>query len=127
MRISDWSSDVCSSDLLREMVADAVAHRADFLELPEIEAAAPDEGLDRGEEILAERTVARRRAAADERRLLPRQRLGLIIGDRRIHGQHDRRHLGMRTQAQVDAQRSEERSVGKECGSTGSSRWSPFP
>src|SRR3546814_3042685 len=90
------------------MVADAVAHRADFLELPEIEAAAPDEGLDRGEEILAERTVARRRAAADERRLLPRQRLGLIIGDRRIHGQHDRRHLGMRTQAQVDAQSSEE-------------------
>src|SRR3546814_2822204 len=72
MRISDWSSDVCSSDLLREkldfadaaapalevvagteglalreMVADAVAHRADFLKLTEIEAAAPDERLDR--------------------------------------------------------------------------------
>src|SRR3546814_3349019 len=84
MRISDCSSDVCSSDLLREkldlanaaapalqveagaerlplreMVANPVAHRADFLELPEIEAAAPDEGVDRGEEILAEHAVAR--------------------------------------------------------------------
>src|SRR3546814_4114531 len=102
MRISDWSSDVCSSDLvsyapqeplrgrvdrrgraqsrlaaavdelvdlrekldfadaaapalevvagseglsLREMVAVAVAHRADFLKLTDIEAAAPDERL----------------------------------------------------------------------------------
>ncbi|KGB56512.1 hypothetical protein FG95_02304 [Sphingopyxis sp. LC363] len=86
------------------MVADPVAHRADFLELPEIEAAAPDEGLDRREEILAERAVARRGAAADKRRLLPRQRFGFIIGDRCAFGQHDRRHLGMRTQAQVDAQ-----------------------
>src|SRR5690606_7926915 len=67
---------------LREMVANAVAHRADFLELPEIEAAAPDERLDRGEEIFAERAVARRRPTTNERRLLPSERLGLIIGDR---------------------------------------------
>src|SRR3546814_8915177 len=78
MRISDCSSDVCSSDLLREkldlanaaapalqveagaerlplreMVANPVAHRADFLELPEIEAAAPDEGV-RSEEHTSE-------------------------------------------------------------------------
>src|SRR3546814_1565247 len=129
MRISDCSSDVCSSDLLREkldladaaapalqveagaerlplreMVANPVAHRADFLELPEIEAAAPDEGLDRGEEILAEHAVARRGPAANERRLLPRQGFGFIIGDRGAVGKHDRRHLGMRAKAQVDAQ-----------------------
>src|SRR3546814_5148510 len=61
---------------LREMVANPVAHRADFLELPEIEAAAPDEGLDRGEEILAAHEGARRGAAANERRLLPRQEIG---------------------------------------------------
>src|SRR3546814_17448952 len=66
---------------LREMVADAVAHRADFLELPEIEAAAPGEGLDRRQKIAAERAVARRRARADDRRLPPRQRLRVIIGD----------------------------------------------
>src|SRR5690606_14923975 len=89
---------------LREMVPDAVAHRADFLELPEIEAAAPDEGLDRGEEIFAERAVARRRPTTNERRLLPSERLGLIIGNGRACGQHDWRHLGMRTQPQIDAQ-----------------------
>ena len=89
---------------LREMVADAVAHRTDFAQLPEIEAAPPDEGLDRGEEALAERAVARRGARADERRLLPRQRLRFIIGDGGAFGQHDRRHLRMRAQPQVDAQ-----------------------
>src|SRR3546814_11110581 len=73
------------------MVANPVAHRADFLELPEIEAAAPDEGLDRGEEILAEHAVARRGPAANERRLLPRQGFGFIIGDRGAVGKHDRR------------------------------------
>src|SRR3546814_8158839 len=88
MRISDWSSDVCSSDLteglaLREMVADAVAHRADFLKLTEIEAAAPDERLDRRQKFAAEVAVAGGGARADECRLFPRQRLRFIIGDRR--------------------------------------------
>src|SRR3546814_11583398 len=45
---------------LREMGANPVAHRADFLVLTEIEAAAPDEGLERGEAILAEHAAARR-------------------------------------------------------------------
>src|SRR3546814_15185487 len=135
MRISDWSSDVCSSDLdelmdlrekldlanaaapalqveagaerlpLREMVANPVAHRADFLELPEIEAAAPDEGLDRGEEILAEHAVARRGPAANERRLLPRPAFGFIIGDRGAVGRHDGRNPGMRGKGQGGRQR----------------------
>src|SRR3546814_6209920 len=78
------------------MVADAVAHRPDFLELPEIEAAPPDEGLNRLEEARPERAVARRGAAADERRLLPCERFGFIIGDGGVHRQHDRRHFGMR-------------------------------
>ena len=89
---------------LREMVADAVAHRADFLELAKIEAAPPDEGLDRVEEMLPERAVARRRARTDEGRLLPCQRLRLIIGYGGAFGQDDRRHLGVRAQAQIDAQ-----------------------
>ena len=89
---------------LRKMIADPVAHRADFLELAEIEAAAPDEGLDRRQELFAERAVARRGARADERRLLPRQRFGFIIGNGRVHRQHDRGDLGMRAQPQVDAQ-----------------------
>src|SRR3546814_8325406 len=65
MRISDWSSDVCSSDL-RTLGVDLLGHRR----------------------------VARRR------------------------------HRGQRTDAQ--AQRSEERRVGKECVSTCRSRWSPY-
>ena len=43
---------------LREMVADARGDLADFLDHPEIERAAPDERLDRLEEMLAERAVA---------------------------------------------------------------------
>src|SRR5690606_17187279 len=56
---------------LGEMVADPVAHGANFLELTEIQAATPDERLDGGQKILAERPVARRRARTDEGRLLP--------------------------------------------------------
>src|SRR3546814_16754223 len=44
---------------LREMVANPVAHRADFLALPEIAAAPPDDRLSRGEEILPNPAVPR--------------------------------------------------------------------
>src|SRR3546814_4529438 len=78
MRISDWSSDVCSSDLAVEDVPnqpgigfDAQADRAGI-----------------GEEIG-----------------------GDAVGDDREDG---------------DAERSEERRVGKECVSTCRSRWSPY-
>src|SRR3546814_17633632 len=61
---------------LREMVADAVAHRADFLELPEIEAWAHDEALDRPQTNHTQCAVDSRRAPKDDSRLRTEQRRG---------------------------------------------------
>ena len=58
---------------LREMVADAGGNFPNFLDHAEVERAAPDERLDRLEEMLAERPVAGADAGADEGRPLPRQ------------------------------------------------------
>src|SRR3546814_16671949 len=101
MRISDWSSDVCSSDLLGRLRIDflqrhadhAATHPAGFLEL-----------LDR-----AHRQVDRGREA------------------------HAHVAAGGAEDLRVDADplavdvRSEERRVGKECGSPCKSRGSPSP
>ena len=70
----------------------------------EIERAPPDERADRVEELPAECDVARCGARADEGGTLPGERLRLVIADRRIDRQRDRRDLGRRPQAEVDAQ-----------------------
>src|SRR3546814_11709687 len=96
MRISDWSSDVCSSDL----IADAVL------------------------------MVLRRN---------PRQRIGLVamtleilLGDttedagEAAFGIAFLLQVARLQQVGADLRRSEERRVGKECGSTCRSWWSPY-
>src|SRR3546814_5297762 len=79
MRISDWSSDVCSSDLIGR-------------------------GNERAEQV---------NLLADERRPPDLRRAQAIGG------------AGFGEDRQ-DAERSEERRVGKECVSTCRSRWSPY-
>ena len=64
---------------LRIMVADAADDLANFLDRPEVERAAPDERLDRVEEMLAQAPVAGGGAGADESGALPRQRLAFVI------------------------------------------------
>src|SRR3546814_20710048 len=100
MRISDWSSDVCSSDLNSlEQVA--------FVPVEEL---AQIEGFD---EEVAEELRARARAHLEEL-------------DR--HNEERRRELGV-ADALTEVEgltRSEERRVGKECGSTCRSRWAPY-
>src|SRR3546814_15521576 len=98
MRISDWSSDVCSSDLMRVALAGAFVSGADWLILDE-----PSNHLDH----------ARRRDLIEQ---LRRWRGGLVVVS------HDRRLL--ESMARI-IERSEERRVGKECVSTCRSRWSP--
>src|SRR3546814_14507236 len=112
MRISDWSSDVCSSDLLRDAqhVADhrvrgtAAALAEDLFAAREF-----DDVIDRQKkrlvllfcnqcEFLVDRRANRRRTAAR-----PTQRYALL-----------------------DQVRLEERRVGKECVSPCRSRWSPY-
>src|SRR3546814_19699906 len=96
MRISDWSSDVCSSDLLAELLVVEVRKLlllGQFLQIL----------LDRGR-------------ALDEFGDQRRHRL-----DHRDHyfGIGLQRHP-------FASVRSEERRVGNECVSTCSSRWSPY-
>src|SRR3546814_16032907 len=98
MRISDWSSDVCSSDL---------------------HGGRP--GRDR--HMVREEVVApgRRAAMAQVGHQCDRHRQQAGVR----HG-HRRRHHQERAAEAVEFDRSEERRVGKECVSTCSSRWSPY-
>src|SRR3546814_11345391 len=97
MRISDGSSDVCSSDLVR---------RPTF---------AGGGGAHLGDDVGLAPFVAHRLAI----RLYPRR--GLHVAE--ALGEQCRNLL---VQPIDTAARSEERRVGKECGSTCRSRWSPY-
>src|SRR3546814_18065934 len=138
MRISDWSSDVCSSDLAQI----------------EREGESATGGAVRGRKVDPARAADRSLAAI--RRLQPLDgNFGPLCGERGVDiGQHgsgreiliepvDDPGMPVETggrdragQAQIDVQpavqplvveqqRSEERRVGKECVSTCRSRWSP--
>src|SRR3546814_19482521 len=101
MRISDWSSDVCSSDLLF---------------LGEHKLVRPDKGggvpLPTGVHAIAERQVADPDLAIGETRL---KAVGIA------HEVGDECGCGL-----VIDLRSEERRVGKGCVSTCRSRWSAY-
>src|SRR3546814_3994285 len=97
MRISDWSSDVCSSDLWSCHRRRAAAPQA-----PEEVRPVQAEALPVPEEALPAREEVRRAPAAAARLLLR------AVRPRPVH------------------LRSEERRVGKECVSTCRSRWSPY-
>src|SRR3546814_17868392 len=101
MRISDWSSDVCSSDLnawlLDRCLDHARAHRH-----PE----------------LRERTVAD--VFEDEKAALMRLPTTAFNGFHAVTATVSKTLL-----VRFDYNRSEERRVGKECVSTCRSRWSP--
>src|SRR3546814_18005153 len=100
MRISDWSSDVCSSDLWRSMLRLPVTLDQAVETIPNT---APSLHLGY---IRPERSaVPSRNFGAVDHKLLP------IPGERTIE--------------KTDVPRSEERRVGKECVSTCRSRWSP--
>src|SRR3546814_12169192 len=104
MRISDWSSDVCSSDLGRVIDRDAelaVALR-DIIGLRRLDIALHRPEQDRRADILCGKAeiIVDHLPAAVERAL--------------------DRDEGVR-------KRSEERRVGTECVSTCRSRWSPYP
>src|SRR3546814_12940232 len=128
MRISDWSSDVCSSDLLdlKQALADADLRKVTGMcELAGIDVAFPfldDELVAFCATIPPELQLkdGRLRAFFKEafRDFLPEE----VIAKKK-HGfgmpfyEWTRDHPRLR-------QRSEERRVGKECVSTGRSRWS---
>src|SRR3546814_19797071 len=103
MRISDWSSDVCSSDLLKS--CQNVFKLAALGRL----------------ERLGLQLFERSHAQFDKQR--PRH---FIVGKKGAVTCLDIPHGGFRQGGHEPAgNRSEERRVGKECVRTGRSRWSP--
>src|SRR3546814_19086699 len=96
MRISDWSSDVCSSDLIEPAV---IVNAAAFTAVDDAESQpeAADRANQLGAAIVAEAS--------------------LQVGAPVIH---------LSTDYVFDGQTSEERRVGKECGSTCRSRWATY-
>src|SRR3546814_13167351 len=105
MRISDWSSDVCSSDLDERLVAVPLVPG---FEVQRREAA------DRGA-IVAEMVAARRQRdlRAEVRGRDLEAEVAVMLGHHPVH-----------LVDEDDVWRSEERRVGKGCGSTFRSRWS---
>src|SRR3546814_15218066 len=112
MRISDWSSDVCSSDLI-DMAA-AVPHLALRQQVP------LENRVDRLE-------IELRRHIAHGAILLVK-RLGCVGAFAiALDKVSEHRPMALEMAAKVHRhERSEERRVGKECVSTCRSRWSPY-
>src|SRR3546814_12702020 len=116
MRISDWSSDVCSSDLeLRRWAAAGYdAPRA---------AVARTGRAHRVLAVVAARLRRKQAFAVLERAAVLPVRVRAAALDQ---GQRVERLRGKPGRIAGASGRSEERRVGKECGSTGRSRWSPY-
>src|SRR3546814_11005308 len=111
MRISDWSSDVCSSDL-----NGACGGEGGFERL--FPRGIGDDGEGDARDLPPVPPHQPVRVAADqvaEERAVP--------GAHDMNGIDDARH---RRAVAVDRGKSEERRVGKECRSTCRSRWSPY-
>src|SRR3546814_13319896 len=102
MRISDWSSDVCSSDLLVEVREDAQVERCQIVEF-QVAVGAPDDGAaavvlgaDAGPEPLVEDAaveldeVAVAAAAAPRRRAVQQVEFGNAGADRHFVGPLER-------------------------------------
>src|SRR3546814_3706689 len=108
MRISDWSSDVCSSDLI--------------LQVHEVLRPLPIEAVPGAPDIVLGVINLRGQVVTviDLRRYLELPEQPLDAETRIIVVAHDGETFGLL----VD--RSDERRVGKECVSTCRSRWSPY-
>src|SRR3546814_14672881 len=110
MRISDWSSDVCSSDLLWHV--GRISHTS---LLPDGQAPVAPSAI----------RAASKTFSADGfvdvsmPRALSVEEIGQTVADYRQAARNA-------IDAGFDG-RSEERRVGKECGSTCRTRWSPYP
>src|SRR3546814_18476562 len=134
MRISDWSSDVCSSDLQTFREISSISNCYDYqarrmqLRYRPADAKKPvlchtlnGSGLAVGRTIVAilENYQRPDGSVAIPKALLPYMG-GLTELTPSTRVEHSRSQHGRRP-------RSEERRVGKECVSTCRSRWSPYP
>src|SRR3546814_19369800 len=106
MRISDWSSDVCSSDLTLRMIAGFIAPTSGRIVLDGRVISSPSGSLPpekRGMSMIFQSYA-----------IWPNMTVAGNVG------------FGLRMQRLPATERSEESRVGKECVRTCRSRWSPF-
>src|SRR3546814_11260367 len=125
MRISDWSSDVCSSDLLfggtrREL--EQVSAQAESQRY-QTEAAHLTVAGRVVNQVLTIAGIRARIATADA--LIAEDQHNVDLTETRRRAGEGTLTEVLNAQAQL-ATRSEERRVGKECVSTCRSRWSPY-
>src|SRR3546814_14712155 len=100
MRISDWSSDVCSSDLFQQP--------------------------DRLDQRTPSKTIATDQFRPISKYLTDRPTIEENVAFE-LTRRHDRAFFRVSAGNEIDIDfRSEERRVGKECVSTCRSRWSPY-
>src|SRR3546814_17278466 len=111
MRISDWSSDVCSSDL--DLVGDLAVDDLAVRRLEEAVLVGPREHGQRVDQ--ADVRAFRRLDRAD----------AAVMGLMHVAHFEAGALAGQAARAKRGDARSEERRVGKECVSTCRSRWSP--
>src|SRR3546814_5787627 len=90
MRISDWSSDVCSSDL-RALFRQEIRHRQIALAGVIVEAQHP-RAIGRAGKLLGDRSQRRAGRDADEPALLPRRAAGIFLRVVRIDLDHPVQH-----------------------------------
>src|SRR3546814_18514895 len=125
MRISDWSSDVCSSDLTAVKGASHFLRLDIALRLQESHQARlfPAIRIDQGMQSFGQDTgyVFKQAAAGDMRQRTDSPAMNKR--QQRLHIDSGGSHQGI---DQQNILRSEERRVGKECVSTCRSRWSPY-
>src|SRR3546814_14442016 len=121
MRISDWSSDVCSSDLIGDLLAGQRIELGDLLDLVAEEADAPRHILIvRGEDF--EAVAAHAEIAARERLVVALVlQCDELADDLAIVG--DLAFLEIEDHRGVSPDRSEERRGGKECVRTWRFGW----
>src|SRR3546814_15812936 len=119
MRISDWSSDVCSSDLRSREVTDFLATK---LSGPARDRSVVVAVPANHSPIMRIRAAHRATAIAEYFR--DQGKNVLLILDSLTRVAHAQREIGLALGEQPT--RSEERRVGKECVSTCRSRWSPY-
>src|SRR3546814_11547129 len=122
MRISDWSSDVCSSDLAETPAGQPVDIVPFDRRRTPARAGRTEHAF--GEQHVEIRNLAARPHAADRPARWPRLARQARANRRR---KTPRLLIAMReTRWHLGATRSEERRVGKECVRTCRYRWSPY-
>src|SRR3546814_5515123 len=116
MRISDWSSDVCSSDLLATQMRVPTVVTNDVLFHEPARRVLQDVVTCIRHNVTIDALGDRRERHADR----------YIKPPEEMHRLFARYPEALARTLQIAARRSEERRVGKECVSTCRSRWSPY-